>query len=238
MKIASSVTVMLIGSIASLAPEVIAFGASKAIGSLLLTDTAHSSILPNHDRQFFTRKISIKPPVTLQVRQYQAIELINKMLKQQISHRSEGNNSEFLQNFDELKIAPLTGQDTDELGGYKYSIETKDGSIVLHTATPQLPKLRAYFGLIHSYTSPTQLQVFDLIICESKKTHRKQPSIKIADIAIANGNLICLIGHQKFTVLVPPTAGNFPEDCSFMESLARSWGALAGADSTFLVARW
>ena len=37
-----------------------------------------------------------------------------------------------------------------------------------------------------------------------KKTHRKQPSIKIADIAIANGNLICPIGHQKFTVMVPP----------------------------------
>ena len=125
-------------------------------------------------------------------------------MKQQVIHRAKDNNSEFLQNFDELKIAPLTGQDTDELGGYKYMIETKGGSIALHTATPQLPRLRAYFGLIHSYTSPTQLQVFDSIICESKKTHRKRPSIKITDIAIAKGVLSCPIGYQKFTVIVPP----------------------------------
>ncbi len=191
MKIASSVAVILTG----------------LIGSLLLTDTTQSLIRPNHDSQSFTGKISIKPPVTHQVRQNQATELMGKLLKQQLIHRAEENNPEFSQNFDELKIAPLTGQDTHELGGYKYTIETKGGSIVLHTATPQLPKLRAYFGLIHSYTGSTQLQVFDSIICESKKTHRKQRPIKITDIAISKGDLICPIGYKKFTIIVPPTEG-------------------------------
>jgi Type IV pilin-like G and H, putative len=174
------------------------------IGSLIFTDTAQSLLLLNHSSLSFPEKISIKPPVTLQVRQYQAIELMNKLLKQQIIHKAEDNNSEFSKSFDELKIAPLTGQDTDELGGYKYQIETKGGSVALHTATPQLPKLKAYFGLVHSYTTPTQLQAFDLIICESKKTYRKQP-IKINDVTIVKGDLSCPTGYKKFTFIIPPT---------------------------------
>jgi Type IV pilin-like G and H, putative len=183
MKIASSVAVFL-------------------IGSLLFADTAQSLLLPNHSSRSFFGKISVKPPVTLQVRQRQAAELMNKLVKQQVVHRTE-DNTEFSKSFDELKIAPLTGQDTDELGGYKYTIETKGGSVALHTATPQLPKLKAYLGLIHSYTTPTQLKTFNLIICESKKAYRKQP-IKINDIAIAKGDLSCPTGYKKFTAIIPP----------------------------------
>jgi Type IV pilin-like G and H, putative len=174
------------------------------IGSLIFADTAQSLLPPNHSSRSFSGKISIKPPVTLQVRQRQATELMNRLLKQQVIYRTEDNNSEFAKSFDELKIAPLTGQDTDELGGYKYMIETKGGSVALHTATPRLSKLKAYFGLIHSYNGPTQLKTFSLIICESKKADRKPP-IKINDIAIAKGDLSCPTGYKKFTVIVPPT---------------------------------
>jgi Type IV pilin-like G and H, putative len=188
MKIASSVAVLLIGS----------------IGSLLLPNTSQSLVLPNNPSQSFAGKISIKPPVTLQVRQRQATDLINKLLKQQIFNIAENNSPEFLKSFDELKIAPLTGQDTDELGGYKYTIETKGGSVALHTATPQLPKLKAYFGLVHHYTGRTQLQSFNTIFCESKKTHHNQRPIKITDITISKGDLSCPTGYRKFKPVVFP----------------------------------
>jgi hypothetical protein len=175
------------------------------IGSLIFADTAQSLLPPNYSSRSFSGKISIKPPVTLQVRQRQATELMNRLLKQQVIYRTEDNNSEFAKSFDELKIAPLTGQDTNELGGYKYMIETKGGLVALHTATPRLSKLKAYFGLIHSYTGPTQLKTFNLIICESKKADLKPP-IKINDIAIAKGDLSCPTGYKKFIVVVPPAA--------------------------------
>jgi Type IV pilin-like G and H, putative len=188
MKIASSVAVLLIGS----------------ISSLLLTDTAQGLALPNNSSQSFAGKISIKPPVTLQVRQRQATDLINKLLKQQVIHAAEDNSLEFFKSFDELKIEPLTGRDTDELGGYKYTIETKGRSVVLHTATPQLPKLKAYFGLIYHYTGATQLQSFNTIFCESKKAQHKQRPIKITEIAISKDDMSCPTGYKKFMPLISP----------------------------------
>jgi Type IV pilin-like G and H, putative len=184
MKIVSSIALLVIGS----------------IGSLLLTHTAQSLVIPTNPRQQPLRpEISIKPPVTLQVRQNQAKDLTATLLRQQIVNIniSNDNNPEFVQSFDELKVEPLTGQDTDELGGYKYAIEIKGRSVVLHTATPQLPKLKAYFGLVHAYTNSGQLKATESILCESKKILRKQQPIKIADITIRKGDLACPTGYKK-----------------------------------------
>jgi hypothetical protein len=180
MKIASSTALLVLG----------------LTGALILTNTSILAF-PPHPRQ--SSKISIKPPVTLQVRQSQAKDLIAKLIKQQIVNINDDNNPEFSKSFDELKIEPLTGQDTDELGGYKYTIETKGKSLVLHAATPQLPKLRAYFGVVHSYRNSTQLKVSESIICASQKPSQQQQPIKIADITIRKGSLFCPTGYKKFT---------------------------------------
>jgi hypothetical protein len=179
MKIASSTVLMLLG----------------LTGALFLANTSIWAVSP-HPKH--SSKIAIKPPVTLQVRQNQAINLITKLINQQIVNINDDNRPEFSQSFDELKVTPLTGQDTDELGGYKYTIETKGKSIVLHAATPQLPKLRAYFGLVHNYTNSAQLKVSESIICASQKPSQPQQPIKIAEIAIRKGGLFCPTGYQKF----------------------------------------
>jgi Type IV pilin-like G and H, putative len=170
--------------------------------SLLLTNTAQSLVIAINSSQP-SQKISIKPPVTLQVRQGQAKELIAKLLKRQLINITDDNNPEFSKSFDELKVEPLIGQDTAELGGYKYAIEIKGKSVVLHTATPQLPKLKAYFGLLYSYTNSAQLKVSDLIICESQKPSRQQQLIKITNIAIRKGGLLCPNGYKRIFVNQP-----------------------------------
>jgi hypothetical protein len=149
---------------------------------------------------FAAPNVVIKPPVTLQVRQNQAKSLVSQLNKSQVNIvAGSDNNSEFSQSFDELKVAPLTGQDTDELGGYKYAIETKDNSVALHTATPQLRNLKAYFGLVHAYTNSDDLKVYELIVCESKKISSQRSPIKIADIAISPKGLVCPNGYRKIT---------------------------------------
>jgi hypothetical protein len=159
------------------------------------------SISPH--RQPSQSKIAIKPPVTLQVRQNQAKGLISQLMKQQIISINDEKSPQFMKSFDDLRVGLLTGQDTAELGGYKYTIETKGNSVVLHTATPKLPKLKSYFGLVHTYASSAQLKISELLLCESKKAQRKQP-IKIADITIRESGLVCPLGYQKYVVVQPP----------------------------------